>query len=119
MKIETLALMRQYIAAIEDFVAQFDYLAAPMQIREIGRQLDVALNNEENLILLAAAREHFPKGLYVQVCANPRCGHNAGVRGTIDLVGFFDGETEVGITIMRDGGGMCGPFRVNELTRIA
>jgi len=117
MKPETLALLRQYIEAVEDFVCEFDYLNIT-NVVEIGRRLDFAIASEEQALLLKAAIDHFPKGAYVQVCATPRCGHSANAKGVVDLVGFCNDETEISITILRDGGGMCGPFRLNELTKI-
>jgi len=64
------------------------------------------------------ARQQWPQGQRVRVCDNPKCGHSAGITGLIDLVGYFDQMTEICVTVLRDGGGMCGPFRLHELRRI-
>jgi hypothetical protein len=61
------------------------------------------------------------KGDRVRVCNNPLCGHNGGITGTVDIIGYFVDSSEPNTrmaTVMKDGGGMVGPFRLNELTRI-
>lgn len=63
--------------------------------------------------------EDAKKGLRVRVCAEPKCGHSGGITGTIDLVGKFTDTSEpetIMAAVMRDGGGCCGPFRLEELT---
>ena len=63
----------------------------------------------------------FKKGERVKVCDNPKCGHNGGITGTVDIVGYFtdtsEPDTEM-MTIMKDGGGMVGPFRLHEVTKL-
>lgn len=63
-------------------------------------------------------RPLFKRGDRVQVCPAPKCGHSGGITGSVDIIGRFADTSEPNIemaTVLRDGGGMCGPFRLNEL----
>ena len=65
----------------------------------------------------------FKPGDRVRVCPNPKCGHHGGVTGTVDLVGYFVdtmmlSKDDKCATVLRDGGGVVGPFRLDELTRL-
>lgn len=56
----------------------------------------------------------------VRVVDHPKCGLFPGATGTVDLVGQWADlcTDEVLASILRDGGGMCGPYRLHELIPI-
>lgn len=64
----------------------------------------------------------FKKGDRVKVCDNPQCGHHGDITGTVDIVGYFADSPEPDVemmTIVRDGGGgVVGPFRLHEVTKL-